>query len=60
MLGLLLGDVLTVREVSAPSGTRDRLLAQRTAAYAVDELKVPIRAGESDLTVRVQVVWGLE
>ena len=58
--GAALGDVLTVREVSAPTEPSVPVL-QRAGAYdAVAGSKVPIRAGESDLTVRVQVVWGLE
>jgi uncharacterized protein YggE len=57
--GASLGDVATIREVSAPAN-RPQPVFQRAAAYKDLAGAVPIRAGESDLTVRVQVVWSLD
>jgi uncharacterized protein YggE len=58
--GRELGDVLTVTEVS---GNRDSDGSLEVSAYAsaavADSADVPIRAGESDLLARVQVVWQL-
>ncbi|MEZ5094254.1 SIMPL domain-containing protein [Nocardioides sp.] len=56
--GATLGEVVSVREVSAPA-SRPQPVSLRAAAKAAYDA-VPIRAGESDLTVRVQVVWGLQ
>lgn len=56
--GASLGDVMTIREVSAPANRPAPVFAQR-ATYDLAAGKVPIRAGESDLTVRIQVVWSL-
>ncbi len=58
--GATLGEVASVREVSAPAARRDWAVKQLSAYRAsADAASVPIRAGESDLTVRVQVVWSL-
>jgi uncharacterized protein len=55
--GQQLGDVLSVREISS-STPAPQPLSYRTADLAgVAPKAVPIRAGESDLTVRVEVVW---
>lgn len=54
-----LGTVVTVREVSAPTPVvqpQYELGAVRDVAKG----SVPIRAGESNLTVRVEVVWSFE
>lgn len=56
--GSTLGEVMTVREVSAPAQNLELQTLSRAAASDVAG-KVPIRAGESDLIVRVQVVWAL-
>lgn len=59
--GEQLGEVLRIREVSAPRRTLDEPLYYRAAAADLAGTKaVPIRAGEKDLTVRLQVVWSLE
>lgn len=52
-----LGEVISIREVSV-SAPAPQVLAYRSAVKAVSD-SVPIRAGESDLSVRVEVVWGL-
>lgn len=58
--GATLGEVASVREVSAPPARRDWAAKQLSAyRFSADAASVPIRAGESDLTVRVQVVWSL-
>ncbi len=60
--GQPLGDVLTVREGRLPGRTRpdrDVLLSYRAAD--MEALKaVPIRAGQTDLGVKVTVVWALD
>ncbi len=59
--GQELGDVITLTEV-APANDRDQmyeLSAYRSEAVA-DTASLPIRAGESDLVARVQVVWQLQ
>ncbi|MGD9960213.1 SIMPL domain-containing protein [Nocardioides sp.] len=54
--GQSLGDVVSLREVSAPAA-QSPLWNQR-ATYDLEAAKaVPIRAGSDDLAVRVQVVW---
>jgi uncharacterized protein len=58
--GQELGDVVSVREVSSPTGTRDAMQASvmsYRAANLADLAKMPIRAGEDELRVRVEVVW---
>ena len=57
--GATVGEVMSIREVSAPANRPAPVFAQR-ATYDLAAGKVPIRAGESDLAVRVQVVWSLE
>ena len=53
-----LGAVQTIREISVQAPT-PRPLAYNTAADAPLKSVLPIRAGESDLSVRVEVVWAL-
>jgi uncharacterized protein YggE len=61
--GQTLGDVVSIREVSAPprrdvwsqSLTRATYDSANLAAF-----KLPIRAGKDDLTVRIEVVWEFE
>lgn len=57
--GQRLGDVLTVREVSFRRPAPVPVYAARAIA---DEAfgKVPVRAGSSELTVRVSVTWAFE
>jgi uncharacterized protein YggE len=54
--GRPLGDVMSVREVSAPSPS-PQPLAARDAEDAMKLAAVPIRAGTDDLRVTVSVVW---
>lgn len=56
--GRTLGEVLTVREVASPAPTPQPVYARDLAGLAAGS--VPIRAGRSDLTVRVQVSWAFE
>jgi uncharacterized protein YggE len=56
--GRQLGDVVSIREVSAPPRIVEQAISFDRAAIAAKA--VPIRAGEQDLTVRVHVVWSLE
>jgi uncharacterized protein YggE len=49
---------VSVRELSAPT-TRPQSVAYGAAAADLVAGRVPIRAGESDLSVRVRVVWAL-
>lgn len=53
--GQSLGDVMSIKEVSAPAPAPQPVY-MRAAALSADKA-VPIRAGTSDLTVRVEVVW---
>lgn len=55
--GQELGTVQKIRELSV-SAPVSRDLSYRTAADSAG-MKVPIRAGESDLSVRVEVIWSL-
>lgn len=56
-----LGSVMTVREVSAPNRvTPQPVYAQALTRDSADLAAVPIKAGESSLTVRVEVVWAFE
>jgi len=54
--GQELGDVLTVKEVSADRPRPVPVYAQRSTLSA-DLAKVPIRAGRSELKVTVKVAW---
>ena len=56
--GQTLGEVMTLVEVVPASGYRDQLLAQR-ATLDTAYLAGPIRAGEQELAVTVEVVWSL-
>ena len=58
--GQELGDVITLTEVAQDSG-RDQLSEVSAYRASADSASVslPIRAGESDLVARVQVVWQL-
>ncbi len=60
--GRTLGEVLTIREVSAPPRVVEQALDLTRASFALKAARdsVPIRAGTQDLTVRVQVVWSFE
>jgi uncharacterized protein YggE len=53
-----LGAVQSIREISVQAPT-PRPLAYNTSADAALKSVLPIRAGESDLSVRVEVVWAL-
>ncbi|KRF16258.1 SIMPL domain-containing protein [Nocardioides sp. Soil796] len=55
-----LGDVVTLKEVSTSTPSTE-LLDMQSYRMAASDLaaKVPIRAGEDELAVRVQVVWQL-
>lgn len=53
-----LGDVQSIREISVRAPT-PRPLVFNTSADAALKGVLPIRAGESDLSVRVEVVWAL-
>jgi uncharacterized protein YggE len=58
--GQTLGDVMDLREVSAPNPRRDYLFNRyysKAAALTDAALRVPIRAGEEELKVTVQIVW---
>lgn len=55
--GATLGDVVTIRETAVPQ-TVELQYARLDAAKAAPA--VPLRAGRTDLTVRVSVVWELE
>jgi uncharacterized protein YggE len=60
--GQALGEVITLTEVAPDRSDRDQLYelsAYRSAAVA-DSQSLPVRAGESDLVARVQVVWQLQ
>lgn len=59
--GQELGDVVTLTEVAGPrDGYRDSYGQSSRDYKAADLAAVPIRAGETDLTARVQVVWELQ
>jgi uncharacterized protein YggE len=60
--GQPLGDVLTVREGRLPGRTRpDRDVVRGYGAADMEALKaVPIRAGQTDVGVKVTVVWALD
>ena len=56
--GQSLGAVLSVKEVSAPAPAPQPVyLRDMRAAQLSADAAVPIRAGRSELTVRVEVVW---
>ncbi len=57
--GTELGDVVSLREITGDRGIRrDLALAKRAT---VDEVAaVPIRAGEQDLEIKVEIVWAFE
>jgi hypothetical protein len=53
-----LGGVLSLKEVGPSPAQRDELMYRAAAYDSAEALKaVPIRAGEDELTVRVEIVW---
>ena len=56
--GGALGEVQSIREISVQAPT-PRPMVYDTAADAALKGALPIRAGESELSVRVEVVWAL-
>lgn len=54
--GQSLGEVLSIKEVSAPTTYSSPALYGRVAA---DSATIPIKAGKDDYKVRVQIVWQL-
>ncbi len=57
--GQTLGKVLSIKEVSVQAPSPQPMYELRAASIARDAA-VPIRAGESDLAVRVEVAWSFE
>jgi uncharacterized protein YggE len=59
--GQELGDVITLTEVVPDQGGRDQLYELSAYRASADSAAspMPVRAGESDLVARVQVVWQL-
>jgi uncharacterized protein YggE len=57
--GQSLGAVLSIKEVSVRAPSPQPMYELRAASIAGDAA-VPIRAGESDLAVRVEVAWSFE
>jgi uncharacterized protein len=57
--GQSLGAVLSIKEVSVQAPSPQPMYELRAASIAGDAA-VPIRAGESDLAVRVEVAWSFE
>lgn len=58
--GQALGDVVTLREVAPAPEQREQWAQSSLSAYAADQVPgraVPLRAGEEDLAVEVEVVW---
>ncbi len=56
--GTELGDVVSLREITADRAVRRDLLYAKRATF--DEVAaVPIRAGEKDLEIKVEIVWTL-
>ena len=57
--GQELGEVRSIKEVSVSAPAPQNLYLRDAAKGAAFTAAVPIRAGESDLSVRVEVVWDL-
>jgi len=56
--GETLGGVVSLKEVGPPPAQRDEMFYRTAALDAPSALKaVPIRAGEDELSVRVEIVW---